>query len=57
MVYGHILTTYSIPQKENKCNHMITNDENEIAYWTIILKPENCPVEFAAVVPTTSMGG
>ena len=24
MIYGHTLTTYSIPQKENKCNHMIT---------------------------------
>ena len=62
MVYGHTLTTYSIPQKENKCNHMITI----VVGWesSLILlsrsptghfssKPKNCPVGFVAIVSTS----
>ena len=62
MVYGHTLATYSIPQKENKCNQMITI----VVGWesSLILlsrgptghfssKPKNCPVGFVAIVSTS----
>ena len=66
MVYGHTLTTYSIPQKENKRNHMITI----VVGWesSLILlsrgptghfssKPKNCPVGFVAIVLITVFRG